>query len=60
MPKYIVYVHETWVQGIKIEAEDKGAAIAAVFDGYCNGEILEDSFEYSDTRDISEWTVEEA
>jgi len=59
MPKYIVYVREIWVQGVEIEAANKGAAIAAVFDGYCNGEILEDSFEYSDTRDISEWTVDE-
>jgi len=58
MPKYIVYVHETWIQGVEIEAEDKGEAIAEVLEG--NGNYLDDNFEYSDTRSESEWTVEEA
>ena len=56
MSKYVVYVHETWVQGVEVEAENKLEAIAKVEEG--EGEYLDD-FEYSDTRDKSEWTVEE-
>ena len=50
-------MRETWVQGVKIEAENAGEAIAAVING--DGENLEDSFEYSDTRDPTEWTLNE-
>lgn len=57
MAKYVVYVRETWVQGVSIEAANKGEAIAEVLEG--NGENIEDSFEYSDTRLESEWTVDE-
>ena len=57
MPKFIVYTRETWVQGVAIEAENKLEAIAKVADG--EGEYLDNTLEYSDTRDKSEWTVDE-
>jgi len=55
--KYIVYVRETWVQGVAVEAEDRLEAIVKVEEG--EGEYLPNNFEYSDTRDKSEWTIEE-
>lgn len=58
MAKYVVYVREIWVQGVAVEAQDKLEAIAKVEEG--EGEYLPNDLEYSDTRDKSEWTVEEA
>jgi len=57
MSKFIVNTREVWIQPIAIDALDKGEAIAKVLDG--EGEILENDFEYSDTRSESEWTVDE-
>jgi hypothetical protein len=57
MAKFIVNTREVWIQPIAIDASDKGEAIAKVMDG--EGEILENNFEYSDTRSELEWTIEE-
>jgi len=56
MPKFVVNTREVWIQPIAIEAKDVGEAIALVSEG--DGDYL-DQFEYSDTRDPVEWTVDE-
>lgn len=58
MPKFVVNVREVWIQQVAVEAKDKGEAIALVLEG--EGDYLDNQLEYSDTRDESEWTVDEA
>jgi len=50
MKKYIVHVEEVWIQGYEIEAKSKKDAVIKFRDG--EGDIIENDFEYSYTKDL--------
>jgi len=58
MPKFIVGVREVHIQMMEVSAESKEEAIAAVQAG--DGDILDDTLEYSHTLDSDLWTAEES
>ena len=56
--KFIVRTHETWVQEYEVEAPDPETAKERVRQGEASAR--EDSFEFCDTHDSSEWKVRPA
>jgi|FLYK01.1.fsa_nt_gi hypothetical protein len=57
MPEFIVFKKQVWVQGVRVEAEDKQEALLKVAEG--GGIIDKDLFEYSHTLNFHAWDVEE-
>lgn len=57
--KYSVNVYEVWARYFTVEADSKEEAIDKVNDLISQGVDNDEGFEYSHTKDIDDWFIEE-
>lgn len=57
MKRYLVIKREVWVQSVSVEAESEQDAIQKVRRG--NGDVVNDTLEYSHDMSENNWTAEE-